>query len=290
MRLLLAWSVPFWLLLELVPTKLPNYLLPVYPALALLCAGVIMALLSVQAFKISRRIGAVIFLIVSVILVTVVLSGEALYAPEQNIVLFVLGVVCVALAFGAVWAVWSGRTQKGFLAAGMATLILTPAVYQFILPRLETLQVSHRIEAALIENAIALPRTGNEGDARILAPTFTEPSLVYRLGKEVILGGTATDIIKTDLKIGDIVLFDTDRRSMQEELTQLKISLQSDIESTGSIVPLCLEQVSQVKGVNYSKGDNIQIDVLRGIACEAEVTSDVDASNLIEATEAQPVP
>ena len=290
MRLLLAWSLPFWVMLELVPTKLPNYLLPVYPALALLCGGVIMALLSVRAFKISRRVGAVVFLIVSVLLVTVVLSGEALYAPEQNMFLFGIGALCVALAFVAVWGVWSGRTQKGFIAAGMASLILTPAVYHLILPRLETLQVSHRIEAALVENAVALPRTGNAGDVRILAPTFTEPSLVYRLGKDVILGGNAVDIIKSDLKTGDIILFDTDRKAMQEELSQLKISLQSDIELTGSFVPLCLEELSQVKGVNYSKGDNVRIGLLRGIACPVEDAPDVDVSNLIEATEAQPVP
>ena len=35
MRFLIAWAVPFWIVLELVPTKLPHYLLPVYPALAL---------------------------------------------------------------------------------------------------------------------------------------------------------------------------------------------------------------------------------------------------------------
>ncbi|MGH6969839.1 MAG: ArnT family glycosyltransferase, partial [Stellaceae bacterium] len=37
-RFLLAWIVPFWVALELVPTKLPHYILPVLPALALLGA------------------------------------------------------------------------------------------------------------------------------------------------------------------------------------------------------------------------------------------------------------
>ncbi|HEX9491210.1 MAG TPA: glycosyltransferase family 39 protein, partial [Stellaceae bacterium] len=30
-RFLIAWVVPFWIVLELVPTKLPHYILPVYP-------------------------------------------------------------------------------------------------------------------------------------------------------------------------------------------------------------------------------------------------------------------
>jgi 4-amino-4-deoxy-L-arabinose transferase-like glycosyltransferase len=35
---LVAWIVPTWLAFELVVTKFPHYILPVYPALALLCA------------------------------------------------------------------------------------------------------------------------------------------------------------------------------------------------------------------------------------------------------------
>src|SRR5437763_1845975 len=35
-RFLVAWLVPAWIVLELLPTKLPHYVLPLYPALALL--------------------------------------------------------------------------------------------------------------------------------------------------------------------------------------------------------------------------------------------------------------
>jgi len=42
-RFLLAWAVPFWIALELIPTKLPHYLLPAYPALALLAAAALVA-------------------------------------------------------------------------------------------------------------------------------------------------------------------------------------------------------------------------------------------------------
>ena len=40
-RFLLAWIIPAWIALELVPTKLPHYALPLYPALALLAATVL---------------------------------------------------------------------------------------------------------------------------------------------------------------------------------------------------------------------------------------------------------
>ncbi len=52
-RFLIAWIVPFWLLLELVPTKLPHYVLPAYPALALLSG-----LRAHQRVAAARRRGA----------------------------------------------------------------------------------------------------------------------------------------------------------------------------------------------------------------------------------------
>src|ERR1700674_4565569 len=40
-KFLLAWLVPAWIVFELVPTKLPHYVLPLYPAIAILIARAI---------------------------------------------------------------------------------------------------------------------------------------------------------------------------------------------------------------------------------------------------------
>ena len=40
-RFLLAWLVPCWIVFELVVTKLPHYVLPLYPAIAILIAGAV---------------------------------------------------------------------------------------------------------------------------------------------------------------------------------------------------------------------------------------------------------
>ena len=40
-RFLLSWLVPSWIVFELVITKLPHYVLPLYPAIAILIAGVV---------------------------------------------------------------------------------------------------------------------------------------------------------------------------------------------------------------------------------------------------------
>src|SRR6202008_222196 len=40
-KFLLAWLIPTWLVFEAVMTKLPHYVLPLYPAIAILIAGVV---------------------------------------------------------------------------------------------------------------------------------------------------------------------------------------------------------------------------------------------------------
>ena len=51
-RFLLAWLVPSWIVFELVVTKLPHYVLPLYPAIAILIAG------AVETRVLSRRVVA----------------------------------------------------------------------------------------------------------------------------------------------------------------------------------------------------------------------------------------
>ncbi|HXE28636.1 MAG TPA: glycosyltransferase family 39 protein, partial [Stellaceae bacterium] len=58
-RFLIAWGVPFWIVLELVPTKLSNYLLPVYPALALMIGAALVAA-SEQRFVSWRKLDRIV--------------------------------------------------------------------------------------------------------------------------------------------------------------------------------------------------------------------------------------
>src|SRR5260370_1342481 len=55
-RFLLAWLVPSWVFLELVPTKLPHYVLPLFPALALLAAAALADGIRLEAGTWARRL------------------------------------------------------------------------------------------------------------------------------------------------------------------------------------------------------------------------------------------
>ena len=48
---LTAWYIPFWLVTELIPTKLPHYILPAYPALLLMMAWAIDTGIAAQPYR-----------------------------------------------------------------------------------------------------------------------------------------------------------------------------------------------------------------------------------------------
>ena len=70
-RFLLAWIVPAWIIFELVPTKLPHYVLPLYPAIAILIAE------AVDSGKLSRNRWLVLGT-VGWFLIPLILSGLAI--------------------------------------------------------------------------------------------------------------------------------------------------------------------------------------------------------------------
>src|SRR5205814_981022 len=53
-KFLLAWAVPSWIVFELIVTKLPHYVLPTYPAIAILLAGIVDARMLSSAVTLVR--------------------------------------------------------------------------------------------------------------------------------------------------------------------------------------------------------------------------------------------
>jgi 4-amino-4-deoxy-L-arabinose transferase-like glycosyltransferase len=172
-RFLLAWIVPFWAVLELVPTKLPNYLLPLLPALALLAAH---ALFNADAGPRWLR------LTVSALwsLATLALAGGLTLAPQLlGNGWSPLGAAAALVAVGGggalLWRMWT-KPGPG-LAAGaaiLALLVVMPAL-AFVAPSLDRIWLS-RSAAALVTHDRSTP------DAPVAVVGYDEPSLIFLLG------------------------------------------------------------------------------------------------------------
>ena len=72
-KFLLCWIVPAWIVLELVVTKLPHYVLPLYPAVAILIAGVVDSQVLARHAWLTRGAGWFFFLPVILGVATIVM-------------------------------------------------------------------------------------------------------------------------------------------------------------------------------------------------------------------------
>lgn len=191
-RLLIAWVVPFWLLLELIPTKLPHYTLPLYPALALIAAKALIALGEegmIEPRAWFRPIFPMLWALVALALglgllvLPVVLDpwlGLPMTAPP---LVQPAGGLAAAAALAAIWQVFRRErlrfTASSALSAIVAGGLVLIAGFDVVLPSLDSLWLS-RSAAQLV----ALQRRPGE---RIASAGYSEPSLVFLLGTDTAL-------------------------------------------------------------------------------------------------------
>lgn len=251
MRLSLCFAVPFWLVLEIVPTKLPNYLLPIFPALALMVGGAAITLLRVKEFKWSRPIGALIFIIAGIAIITAALLSESIYGPAAMWP-YVMATAAILVIFMAGGFIAFARTKAGLIAAFLCALVISPALYQLLLPSLSEARLADRVVAGMRAENIKLPR---EGGPLVLAHNFTEPSLVYHMGTQIRLG----DQIKLDSSTppGTVLISDVARADAKPFETRLQ---EAD---------LCHKEFAKFDGFNYSRGDPVTLKLSQIVICPA---------------------
>ena len=173
-RFLIAWIVPAWLFFELVPTKLPHYLLPVYPALALLAGKAFAAGGDIAHRKWLDGIIFALWTIVGLALV-VALTGLPI-AWGRGVTAFSLLPAAATISFGLVMLrqLWNGFSlSAAAIIPVLAILVFAPS-YALLLPSLDTLWLS-RSAAALVADHPSSP------GAVIDTVGYNEPSLVFLL-------------------------------------------------------------------------------------------------------------
>jgi 4-amino-4-deoxy-L-arabinose transferase-like glycosyltransferase len=249
MRLALCFAVPFWFVLELVPTKLPNYLLPVYPAIALMAGGAMVTILSVKEFVWSRRLGALLFVTCGMAITVSLMLAESFFGPAAAWPYIMGGAAILSiLVTGAAFAV--NKSRLALTGAFLSSLILNPASYHFLLPSLTKLRLADRVEAEIHASGARLPRSGGP---EVLAHNFTEPSLIYRLGKDVRLGNQ----IKLDQSTapGTLIVSDILRPDSETFFNEFKQA------------GLCRAEFAKIEGFNYSRGEEVVLELSEVIPC-----------------------
>jgi 4-amino-4-deoxy-L-arabinose transferase-like glycosyltransferase len=186
-KLLLAWIVPAWIVFELVPTKLPHYVLPLYPAFAILIAGV------VDSRSLSRNLwlarGTVWWFVLMMMLAVLLIALQIVVGHQLGLWTWVFAAAAVIFSLFA-WLLYESDGAEASLArAAAASLMLSVAAYAVTFPGLRQLFPSVGLTNYMNSGGCADPMAVTAG--------FHEPSLVFLAGTNVThgQGSTAADFL-----------------------------------------------------------------------------------------------
>lgn len=245
-RFCLAWILPLWIVFELVMTKLPHYVLPAYPALALLAARALAdglpapgpATAAGRWGRRLRRVVAPVWLALAVtlcaalIVLSLKLDPDDLHVP-------VLGAVAVIGASALVlWQLRRGRHDV------LPSLLLLPPLglawlgYEGTLRPTAALWPSANVAELVAEVRTTCPT------ALVASAGYREPSLVFLLGTGTVLTDGAG--AAAHLGSGPCALALVEQR--EEPAFKAALSRADPPETIGRVV-----------GVNYSNGRSVDL-------------------------------
>ena len=182
-RFLLAWLLPAWVALELVPTKLVHYVLPLYPALALLAAAVFLDRTVAIAAGWPRpavRAGIWIWLGIGIGVSLAVVFGGWWLTGYVDILIALATLFAATAMLLAIRLLAFDRRGAALGMMLLADLIVQTTVLGAGLPQLDQLWLS-RQAARLIAT------TSHCGHPVVAAVGYHEPSLVFMLGRNTRL-------------------------------------------------------------------------------------------------------
>ena len=194
-----GWVAPTFVMMSLVATKLPHYILPVFPMLAALSGATIAQWRSGAMHERDRawlRGGAFFMMPVGVALAVIVAATPWIIRPDGWIVGAVASVGGAAL-LAVTLQVGRLMLRERVVAAATLTIgmmaVALPTVSLLLLPTIERTKVS----AALADAVHEALQSGKAGgaDEPVAMMGYTEPSLVFYLDRpvdqpvEVISGG-----------------------------------------------------------------------------------------------------
>lgn len=248
LRFCLAWYVPFWLVFELIPTKLPHYVLPAYPGMALLI-GWLLTLTPQEANAPLRRWQTWLWWATAfgTVLVTVGLAVLCVGAPIYLMKTFLWwSVPAAAAALGAGYLAVSRQKLVPLVRIGGAAVcagITYALLFGVIVPSLKPIWMSREIEAAV--------RADRPCEMSVLASAqYHEPSLVFLVGTKTVL--TDVDGVAQHL-LGDPAC----------ALGLAPVGDEKRLDDLLAGQGKKASRVAEIDGINYSSGDKLSLGLYR---------------------------
>jgi 4-amino-4-deoxy-L-arabinose transferase-like glycosyltransferase len=235
---LLAWIVPSWIAFELVLTKLPHYVLPLYPAIAILTAGALERRVLSRSWLMR---GAAWWFAIPAIAAVMLIAATITLTRQPAFLAWPF--LAASLIFGlfAWWLYEDHRAERSLLNGAASALFLAIAGYGIIVPALTPLFPSAEIARALRNVVCVGPKAAAAG--------YHEPSLVFMTGTSTLLtdGSGAADFLGQG----------TCRFALIESRSERGFAQRAEA------IGLRYNVAARVEGYNFSQGKSISVAIFR---------------------------
>ena len=264
-RFLFVWLIGYWVMVELIPTKLPHYVLPALPALFCLMAAAITAPLEK-----NWRLGIEAVLAGTTALMMLVFFGLLGWAASQYggqtggraFLAVIAGLCLLCWLFWAtgkrLWAVWQADTGHGdkvsehqhisaiwpIFICGIGLQFL---IFSGVFAHLQKMHISSQLKSEIAQIEPAPTNLALAG--------YHEPSAVFLLGRDSFL-----------LKPREAALFLAEAPGA---IALIETRAESEFLTMAQDLSLRLEKIRTIEGFNISRGQEISVHFYRKRAFDA---------------------
>jgi 4-amino-4-deoxy-L-arabinose transferase-like glycosyltransferase len=174
-RFLLAWLLPSWAVFEIVMTKLPHYVLPLYPAIAILIAGILEGGGLYNKRWLVR--GTVTWFVFPAVIAIGVVVLFVIVGRGLGLIAWPFAAAAAIFGLFAWWLYNVDGPERALLRGMVASVLVAITVYAVTFPSLPALFPSALIADELRISGCTAPRVTSTG-------YYEEPSLVFLLGTD----------------------------------------------------------------------------------------------------------
>ncbi len=242
---LIAWILPNFLIMELIPTKLPHYVLPLYPAISL-ALGTILKHYKINKYLFTLKFtyfGYFIYFLISNFIIFSLYFALKEYGIITNFNIINIFILLILNNFTFVF-LYKKEIIKSFFYLIFFANVFTLVVYLSILPNLKEIWISKDIaEVIKNDNKIYDPKL-------ISALGYNEPSLVFEIGTDIKIYKNIENFIHSYKSYNYLIIEESYYKKLNEIVNDNNLGY---------------NKIGLVKGFNASKGDWVEVFILKAI-------------------------
>ncbi len=240
---LICWFLPCLIVMEIIPTKLPHYILPVYPAISIIMGFLLSDIKKNESLFFNKLsyVGYFIYFLVSNALIIFLLKANQVYG-EINFLSIIYYCLLLLLNNIVFIFIFKKQIRNAFYYLVFYSSIFSTIIYLLILPNLTLLWTSKNIAFLLEKNDYA------ENKNSIATIGYNEPSLIFEVGTQLKVFNNIESLIKNFRRF-DYLLIEKDYYMEFNEIVKGEY--------------LSYNVITNVKGYNASKGKWVAVYLLK---------------------------